>query len=204
MDCSPPGSSVHEVLQARILEWVAISFSREIFLTQGLRPHLLCLLHWQEDPLPLSHLGSPCGVEGGCANPSPTSILMHFHTSSLRAVKWMTHLHAGGREAAGPQDGDCEENLPPAGKGAKMVVTWRGRCVGRVPWQSWGLGLKGPCRAWSQGLRTQTSLFPPPGLLQGLPLSDPARSQRAQSLSRGEGVMRDLGGLNGLIQPGGY
>ena len=29
MDCSPPGSSVHEIFQARILEWVAISFSRE-------------------------------------------------------------------------------------------------------------------------------------------------------------------------------
>ena len=29
MDCSPPGSSVHGILQARILEWVAISFSRE-------------------------------------------------------------------------------------------------------------------------------------------------------------------------------
>ena len=28
MDCSPPGSSVHGSLQARILEWVAISFSR--------------------------------------------------------------------------------------------------------------------------------------------------------------------------------
>ena len=28
MDCSPPGSSVHGILQARILEWVAISFSR--------------------------------------------------------------------------------------------------------------------------------------------------------------------------------
>ena len=28
MDCSPPGSSVHAILQARILEWVAISFSR--------------------------------------------------------------------------------------------------------------------------------------------------------------------------------
>ena len=27
-DCSPPGSSVHEIFQARILEWVAISFSR--------------------------------------------------------------------------------------------------------------------------------------------------------------------------------
>ena len=27
-DCSPPGSSVHGILQARTLEWVAISFSR--------------------------------------------------------------------------------------------------------------------------------------------------------------------------------
>ena len=29
MDCSPPGSSVHGLFQARILEWVAISFSLE-------------------------------------------------------------------------------------------------------------------------------------------------------------------------------
>ena len=28
MDCSPPGSSIHGISQARILEWVAISFSR--------------------------------------------------------------------------------------------------------------------------------------------------------------------------------
>ena len=28
LDCSPPGSSVHGILQARILEQVAISFSR--------------------------------------------------------------------------------------------------------------------------------------------------------------------------------
>ena len=28
VDCSPPGSSVHGILQAKILEWVAISFSR--------------------------------------------------------------------------------------------------------------------------------------------------------------------------------
>ena len=31
MDCGPPGSSVHEILQARILEWVTISFSRGSF-----------------------------------------------------------------------------------------------------------------------------------------------------------------------------
>ena len=28
MECGPPGSSVHRILQARILEWVAIPFSR--------------------------------------------------------------------------------------------------------------------------------------------------------------------------------
>ena len=31
MDCSPPGSSVHGMSQARILEWVAFSFSRGSF-----------------------------------------------------------------------------------------------------------------------------------------------------------------------------
>ena len=30
MDCSPPGSSVHGILQAGMLEWVAISFSRDL------------------------------------------------------------------------------------------------------------------------------------------------------------------------------
>ena len=30
MDCSSPGSSVHGILQARILEWVAISFSKDL------------------------------------------------------------------------------------------------------------------------------------------------------------------------------
>jgi len=30
MDCSPPGSSVHGISQARVLEWGAIAFSRRI------------------------------------------------------------------------------------------------------------------------------------------------------------------------------
>ena len=33
MDCSLPGSSVHEIFQARILEWVAISFSGVMYVT---------------------------------------------------------------------------------------------------------------------------------------------------------------------------
>ena len=35
MDCSPPGSSVHEILQARTLEWVVIYLLQGTFLTQG-------------------------------------------------------------------------------------------------------------------------------------------------------------------------
>ena len=31
MDCSPPGSSVHGIFQARILKWAAIPFSRASF-----------------------------------------------------------------------------------------------------------------------------------------------------------------------------
>ena len=30
MDCSPSGSSVHGILQARVLQWVAIAFSASI------------------------------------------------------------------------------------------------------------------------------------------------------------------------------
>ena len=56
MDYSPPGSLVHGIFQARILEWVAISSSREgIFPTQESNLHLL---HWQAGSVPLTHLGS--------------------------------------------------------------------------------------------------------------------------------------------------
>ena len=40
MDCSPAGSFVHGILQARILEWVAISFL-VISPTQGWNPGVL-------------------------------------------------------------------------------------------------------------------------------------------------------------------
>ena len=50
MNSSPPGSSVHRTLQAKILEWVAISFSQnimgtpakeeEIFQEEETHPHL--------------------------------------------------------------------------------------------------------------------------------------------------------------------
>ena len=56
MDCSPPGSSVHAILQTKILECVAIALLQGIFPTQGSNSHFLCLLHCQADSLQLSHL----------------------------------------------------------------------------------------------------------------------------------------------------
>ena len=58
MDCSPPGSSVHEIFQARILVGCQFLF-QGIFLTQGSNLCFLPLLHWQADSLPLYHLRSP-------------------------------------------------------------------------------------------------------------------------------------------------
>ena len=51
MDCSLLGSSVHGILQARVLEGAAISFSREIS-TQGWNRHLLSLLHCRQTRYP--------------------------------------------------------------------------------------------------------------------------------------------------------
>ena len=34
VDCSLPTSSVHGILQARILEWVAFSYSRTVYINQ--------------------------------------------------------------------------------------------------------------------------------------------------------------------------
>ena len=45
MDCSPPGSSVHGILQARILEWVAISFSRRTSWPRD-RTQVSCIAGW--------------------------------------------------------------------------------------------------------------------------------------------------------------
>ena len=57
MDCSPPGSSVHEIFQARILEILGCHFLLQgIFPTQGLNPGLL---HCRQILYQLSYKGSP-------------------------------------------------------------------------------------------------------------------------------------------------
>ena len=55
MDYSPPGSSIHEIFQARVLEWVAI-FSPGDLLDPGIEPGSPTL---QADALPSEPLGKP-------------------------------------------------------------------------------------------------------------------------------------------------
>ena len=59
MDCSPPGSSVPGILQTRITEVGCHALLQGIFPAQGLKPYLLCLLHWQASSLPLVPPGKP-------------------------------------------------------------------------------------------------------------------------------------------------
>ena len=58
LDCSPPGSSVHGILQARILEWVAIPFSRDLPYPE-IEPESIASPSLEAGSLPLSHWGSP-------------------------------------------------------------------------------------------------------------------------------------------------
>ena len=58
MGCSPPGSSVCWISQARRLEWVAFPSPGDL-PDPGIKPTSLGLLHCQVDSSPLRHLGSP-------------------------------------------------------------------------------------------------------------------------------------------------
>ena len=59
MGHSRPGSSIHRNFPGKNTGAGCHFLLQEIFPTQELNRQLLCLLHWQADPLPLCHLGSP-------------------------------------------------------------------------------------------------------------------------------------------------
>ena len=59
MDCSLPGSSIHGILQSKILEWIAVPSSRWSSRTQESNPHLLCVPHWHVSSSPLVAPGKP-------------------------------------------------------------------------------------------------------------------------------------------------
>ena len=83
MDCSLPGSSAHGFLQARILEWVAISFSRGNLLKPGIEPGP------PADSLPSELPGKPkfkgCKLITLVYSPTlASSLLIHLNSPATR------------------------------------------------------------------------------------------------------------------------
>ena len=48
MDCSLPGSSVHGIFQARVLEWVAIALEEDVYTNKNCMIHCDCINYNKE------------------------------------------------------------------------------------------------------------------------------------------------------------
>ena len=72
MNCSPPGSSVHGIFQARIVEWVAISYSR--------------VSSWPKERTPVF-----------CVSCIGKRILYHWCRHTYRYIKRESHLGVRGK-----------------------------------------------------------------------------------------------------------
>ena len=96
MDCSQPGFSVHGISQARIPEWVAISFSRGSSLSRD-QTCISCIAggFFFFFFLPLSHLESPLVSIGEiqfCLSPFSEND-RHSHPKKLLTNLLHLHLH---------------------------------------------------------------------------------------------------------------
>ena len=98
MDCSPPGSSVHGILQARILEWVAISYFRGssqpkdwtcIFVSPALAGKLLTTsATWEAD------LKGFVGGKKGFKVKVKKKLPYHLENVLTFKIKWMLSRHS--------------------------------------------------------------------------------------------------------------
>ena len=83
IDQSPPGSSVHGTLQARILEWVAVSSSRGSSQPRDRTHASYVYLHWQAGSLPLVPPGKPYLYKLMLTHPPPP----HNRLSSAQEIQ---------------------------------------------------------------------------------------------------------------------
>ena len=82
MDYSPPASSVHRILQARILKWVAIPFSRGPCCPRD-QTCVLYLLHWQMGSLLQAPPGKP---NKDFSHTSSTVTSVHYQKSKVVVI----------------------------------------------------------------------------------------------------------------------
>ena len=89
MDCSPPGSSVYRILQARILEWVAMPSSGDV-LDPRIEPTSPLAPALQAYSLPLKHWGN---LSLNVAVPKVFGIRGQFHRRQFfHGLGWGLHL----------------------------------------------------------------------------------------------------------------
>ena len=89
MNCNLPGSSIHGVFQARILEWVAIAFSREYSWPASLVSPALT-----KYTLPQNHQGSPkttLSLKQNDFRYKPTFLITHSTDSQMLIDRWAAH-----------------------------------------------------------------------------------------------------------------
>ena len=155
--CSPPGSSVHGILQARILQCVAIALLQGFFPTRGLNQCHLCLLHWQVGSLPPAPPGKPICVyihiyrllkKGRI--PDSISKQMSASCCSLNSrfcflVKQSCSANCPSRQLRWSSD-QPQPCVSPLGNGAKLSS----RLYSPRPEGSRPYSLK--CRTWAKGL----------------------------------------------------
>ena len=78
MDCSPPGSSIHGIFQARVLEWGAIAFSKDFCIVNKTEVDVFLELScFFNDPTDVGNLVSGSSI---------------FSKSSLNIWKFMVHI----------------------------------------------------------------------------------------------------------------
>ena len=120
LDCSPTGSSLHGIFQARILEWVAICYS------MGSSPPrdrtciwfscISCI--WQAVSLPLHHLGNPLNKLV-----TDKKILTEWFFRAFISAKWRT------------SKADCFLTK------VSIHFQWQGEVLGSIPYQGYKLSL---------------------------------------------------------------
>ena len=127
MDCSLPGSSVHRIFQARILEWVAMSYSR----------NGLCGLHQTQMPCQ-GPLFQELRIIFNISPPHATRVARATLSDSPWHTGWLPALHKGLKK----QDQDRPEVLKP--------LLCAHQTLSPLPGSSW-MNAPGSCemaRAW--------------------------------------------------------
>ena len=147
MDCNPPGSSVRGISQARILGWVAISFSRGSSRPRD-RTHvscISCLAGGFFTTAPPGKPAYPCHVQShrgpcrlGCGLPRPLGAGDRSCSESPPPASWVLSTRDQG--ALSGQGGTvplCPSSPNAVGRAKNRGASGRGLVL-EVPWQHFG------------------------------------------------------------------